>query len=38
MANSSVFLADLKAGRCTSTVEVRLLRFGEARNVKGNAS
>ncbi|WZY95681.1 hypothetical protein YC2023_113010 [Brassica napus] len=34
MANSSVFLADLKASRCTSTAQVRLLRFWEDRNVK----
>lgn len=33
MANSFVF-ADLKAGRSTSTVEVRLLRFWKARNFK----
>ncbi|KAF3526847.1 hypothetical protein F2Q69_00048179 [Brassica cretica] len=33
MANSSVFLADLKASRCTSTAQVRLLRFWEDRNV-----
>ncbi|CAF2002407.1 unnamed protein product [Brassica napus] len=36
MANSSVFLADLKASRCTSTAQVRLLRFWEDRNVKSD--
>ncbi|KAL0690402.1 hypothetical protein Bca4012_090080 [Brassica carinata] len=34
MANSCTLLADLKAGRCSNTAEVRLLRFWEARNVK----
>ncbi|KAH0897809.1 hypothetical protein HID58_047377 [Brassica napus] len=34
MANSSVFLADLKARSCTSTAQVSLLRFWEDRNVK----
>ncbi|WZZ29630.1 hypothetical protein YC2023_013031 [Brassica napus] len=32
MANSFIILADLKAGRCSNTVKVRLLRFWEARN------
>ncbi|CAH8367856.1 unnamed protein product [Eruca vesicaria subsp. sativa] len=32
MAMSRVFFSDLKSGRCSSTVEVRLLRFWEARN------
>ncbi|KAF3575986.1 hypothetical protein DY000_02029336 [Brassica cretica] len=31
---SSLLLGDLKAGCCSSTVEVRLMRFWEARNVK----
>lgn len=34
MVNVSVFLYDLQAGRSSSTVEVRLLRFWEARNVR----
>ncbi|KAH0914451.1 hypothetical protein HID58_028897 [Brassica napus] len=34
MAKSYTILADLKAGRCSNTAEVRLLRFWEARNVK----
>ncbi|KAH0898627.1 LOW QUALITY PROTEIN: hypothetical protein HID58_048195, partial [Brassica napus] len=34
MANSSIVPADLMSGRCTSTAEVRLLRFWEARNLK----
>ena len=34
MANVLVFLSDLQAGRSSSTVEVRLLRFWEARNVR----
>ncbi|KAH0881136.1 hypothetical protein HID58_068530 [Brassica napus] len=34
MANSYTLLADLRAGRCSNTVEVRLLRFWEARNTK----
>ncbi|KAH0882861.1 LOW QUALITY PROTEIN: hypothetical protein HID58_058957, partial [Brassica napus] len=31
---SSLLLGDLKAGCCSSTVVVRLMRFWEARNVK----
>lgn len=34
MANSFTLLADLRAGRCSNTAEVRLLRFWEARNVR----
>lgn len=34
MANQSVLYAYLKVGRCSSTVEVRLLRFFEARTFK----
>ncbi|CAF1974888.1 unnamed protein product [Brassica oleracea] len=34
MANSFTLLADIKAGRCSTTAEVRLLRFWEAPNVK----
>ncbi|KAF2559470.1 hypothetical protein F2Q68_00016993 [Brassica cretica] len=34
MVNSSILLADLKAGSCSNTVKVRLIRFGEARIVK----
>ncbi|KAF8104098.1 hypothetical protein N665_0179s0007 [Sinapis alba] len=34
MANSSVFLSDLQSSRFSSTVEVRLLHFWEARNVR----
>ncbi|KAL0815319.1 hypothetical protein Bca101_071763 [Brassica carinata] len=29
MANAAIFLADLKTGRCSSTIQVRLLRFWE---------
>nr|VDD50184.1 unnamed protein product [Brassica oleracea] len=40
MANSCILLGDLKAGRCTNTVVVHLLRFWEAekyaRNVNKN--
>ncbi|CAN6917409.1 unnamed protein product [Brassica oleracea] len=37
MANSFFLLADLKAECCSNTMEVRLLRFWEAKNVrKGN--
>ncbi|CAH8361470.1 unnamed protein product [Eruca vesicaria subsp. sativa] len=32
MVMSRVFFSDLKSGRCSSTVEVRLLQFWEARN------
>ncbi|CAH8306070.1 unnamed protein product [Eruca vesicaria subsp. sativa] len=34
MENSYTLLADLKAGICFNAVEVRLLRFWEARNVR----
>ncbi|KAG2333195.1 hypothetical protein Bca52824_004375, partial [Brassica carinata] len=34
MANPQILLADLSAGRCSDTAEVRLLRFWEARNVR----
>ena len=34
MANVSVFLSDLQTGRSSSSVEVRLLRFWETRNVR----
>ncbi|CAN6882597.1 unnamed protein product, partial [Brassica oleracea] len=34
MANSYTLLADLRAGRCSNTAEVRLLRFWKARNTK----
>lgn len=34
MANSQVFISHLESGRCYSTIEVRLLRFWEARNVR----
>nr|VDD51650.1 unnamed protein product [Brassica oleracea] len=34
MANSFTLLADIKACRCSTTAEVRLLRFWEAPNVK----
>ncbi|WZZ63905.1 hypothetical protein YC2023_075275 [Brassica napus] len=34
MANSYTVLADLRAGRCFNTTEVRLLRFWEAKNIK----
>ncbi|KAG2305033.1 hypothetical protein Bca52824_033684 [Brassica carinata] len=33
MANSYTVLADLRAGRCSNTAEVRLLRFWEAKNI-----
>ncbi|KAL0661453.1 hypothetical protein Bca4012_098290 [Brassica carinata] len=33
MANSNALLANLRAGRCSNTAEVRLLRFWEARNI-----
>ncbi|CDY66397.1 BnaAnng22180D [Brassica napus] len=33
MANVLVLLSDLQSGGSSSTVEVRLLRFWEARNV-----
>ncbi|CDY71705.1 BnaUnng04540D [Brassica napus] len=33
MANSYTLLANLRAGRCSNTAEVRLLRFWEARNI-----
>ncbi|KAL0731217.1 hypothetical protein Bca4012_027311 [Brassica carinata] len=33
MANSYTLLADLRAGRCSNTAEVRLLRLWEARNI-----
>ncbi|CAH8354034.1 unnamed protein product [Eruca vesicaria subsp. sativa] len=38
MASSITLLADLKAGRCSTTAEVRLLRFWEARNTSRNSS
>ena len=34
MANVLVFLSDQQTGRSYSTVQVRLLRFWEARNVR----
>ncbi|WZY92342.1 hypothetical protein YC2023_064671 [Brassica napus] len=34
MANSFTLLADIKAGRCSTTAEIRLLRFWEAPNMK----
>ncbi|CAF1834812.1 hypothetical protein Bca4012_030450 [Brassica carinata] len=34
MVNSFMLLADFKSGRCSKAVEVRLLRFWKARNVK----
>ncbi|CAH8383692.1 unnamed protein product [Eruca vesicaria subsp. sativa] len=34
MANMTVFLSDLQAGRSSSAVQVRLLRFWEARNFR----
>ncbi|KAG2250523.1 hypothetical protein Bca52824_080659 [Brassica carinata] len=34
MAISRILLSDLKAGRCSNNVEMRLLRSWEARNVK----
>ncbi|KAL0730706.1 hypothetical protein Bca4012_026800 [Brassica carinata] len=33
MANSYTLLADLRAGRCSNTAEIRLLRLWEARNI-----
>nr|VDD60166.1 unnamed protein product [Brassica oleracea] len=33
MAISRILLSDLKAGRCSNNVEMRLLRSWEARNV-----
>ncbi|CAH8367729.1 unnamed protein product [Eruca vesicaria subsp. sativa] len=36
MANSYTLLADLKAGRCSHSAEIRLLRFWEARNLNKN--
>ncbi|KAL0706973.1 hypothetical protein Bca4012_073399 [Brassica carinata] len=33
MANVSVFLSDLQTGRSSSTFQVRLIYFWEARNV-----
>ncbi|KAF3509497.1 hypothetical protein F2Q69_00003283 [Brassica cretica] len=33
MANSYTLLANLRAGQCSNTAEVRLLRFWEARNI-----
>ncbi|KAF2585155.1 hypothetical protein F2Q70_00037691 [Brassica cretica] len=34
MADAAIFLFDLKTGRCSSTVQVRLLRFLEPMNVR----
>ncbi|CDY65483.1 BnaCnng47240D [Brassica napus] len=34
MVKASIFLSDLKIGRCSSTVQVRLLRLWEAKNVR----
>lgn len=34
MAKVSVFLSDMQAGRSSSTVQVRLIRFWETRNVR----
>ncbi|CAH8284524.1 unnamed protein product [Eruca vesicaria subsp. sativa] len=34
MASSYSLLSDLKAGRCSNTAEVRLLRFSEANKVR----
>ncbi|KAG2327189.1 hypothetical protein Bca52824_009917 [Brassica carinata] len=34
MDNNLVFLSNLQTGRSSSSVEVRLLRFWEARNVR----
>ncbi|CAH8337466.1 unnamed protein product [Eruca vesicaria subsp. sativa] len=34
MALFNIFLSDMRSGRCSDTVEVRLLRFWEARNVR----
>lgn len=31
MANSRVFFSDLKTGKCSSTVEARMLRLWEAK-------
>ncbi|WZY94771.1 hypothetical protein YC2023_067100 [Brassica napus] len=36
MANSKVFLADMKSGRCSSTVEVRLRRIFIPATVSAN--
>ncbi|CAN6851711.1 unnamed protein product [Brassica oleracea] len=33
MATTYTLLADLRAGRCSNTAEVCLLRFWEARNI-----
>ncbi|KAG2328387.1 hypothetical protein Bca52824_011115 [Brassica carinata] len=33
MVSSYTLLADLRAGQCSNTAEVRLLRFREARNI-----
>ena len=33
MATTYTLLADLRAGRCSKTAEVCLLRFWEARNI-----
>ncbi|KAJ4903426.1 hypothetical protein Rs2_17377 [Raphanus sativus] len=35
MANSYTVLANLRAGRCSNKAEVRLLRFWDAKNIKG---
>ena len=35
MADSKAFFFDLKSGRCSSVVDAMLLRYWEARNVKG---
>ncbi|KAF3545381.1 hypothetical protein DY000_02007083 [Brassica cretica] len=34
MTNASIFLSNLKTGQCSSTVQVRLIRFWEARSGK----
>ncbi|CAH8385071.1 unnamed protein product, partial [Eruca vesicaria subsp. sativa] len=34
MANMKVLLSDLRAGRSSSTVQVRLLRFWEAKKFR----
>ncbi|KAF3501227.1 hypothetical protein F2Q69_00044107 [Brassica cretica] len=34
MANSKILLSDLKSDKCSSRVQVRLLRFWEARYVR----
>nr|VDD60207.1 unnamed protein product [Brassica oleracea] len=34
MANAPIFLFDLKTGRCSSTIQVRLLCFLEPMNVR----